>query len=129
MMISKPGSSKQGAESRHAAEHSHRHARRRGIGAATCLELAVEGWSVAVNYAEDESAARRTVDAIRERGGRAEVFRGDVADSADVARLFEGAVAGIVPYAATKGAVETFTRGLAIDQPAREYASTPWRRA
>jgi NAD(P)-dependent dehydrogenase (short-subunit alcohol dehydrogenase family) len=163
----------------------------RGIGAATSLKLAQAGYSVAVNYASDEAAARATVAAIEARGGRARAFGADVADAAAVERMFDdaeralgplvglvnnagmigraarideqesgelarlfavnvigtmlcakeavrrlstshggkggsivnissvaarlGGLAGNVPYAATKGAIETFTRGLAIE--------------
>jgi 3-oxoacyl-[acyl-carrier protein] reductase len=42
----------------------------RGIGRATAIALAGTGMRVAVGYAEDEPAARATVDAIAEAGGR-----------------------------------------------------------
>ena len=167
----------------------------RGIGAATCLKLASAGYALAVNYASDEAAAKATVAAVRNIGGRAEAFGGDVADPDAVKRLFDksvsalgplaglvnnagisgafarvdeqepanlarlfavnvigtilcareavrrlstlhggkggaivnissvaarlGGLAGLVPYAATKGAIETFTKGLA-NEVARE---------
>jgi len=36
----------------------------RGIGAATALMLAADGWPVRVNYRSDEAGAKRTVEAI-----------------------------------------------------------------
>ena len=69
----------------------------RGIGAAACLKLASAGYSVAVNYAADETAARATVEAIRKLGGRAEAFGADVADPAAVKSLFEDAVGALGP--------------------------------
>ncbi len=51
----------------------------RGIGAATALALAADGWPVVVNYRSDESAAQRTVAAIETAGGRAVSVAGDVA--------------------------------------------------
>jgi NAD(P)-dependent dehydrogenase (short-subunit alcohol dehydrogenase family) len=61
----------------------------RGIGAA-CARLAAEGgYAVCVNYTSDPAAARRVVDDIVERGGRAVAVKADVAVEADVVRLFE----------------------------------------
>src|SRR5947208_6716975 len=63
----------------------------RGIGRATALAAAKDGWRVAVNYAQDESAAREVVEAIRAGGGAAVALKGDVANEADVLALFAGA--------------------------------------
>ncbi len=65
----------------------------RGIGRATALAAAKEGWRVAVNYAQDESAAREVVDAITRDGGAAAALQGDVAIEADVEAMFEHAAA------------------------------------
>ena len=59
----------------------------RGIGAATALALAADGWPVRVNYREDEAGARGVVARIEAAGGSAEACRGDVADSAAVEQL------------------------------------------
>jgi len=71
----------------------------RGIGAAACLKLASDGYAVAVNYASNEAAAQKTVEAIRNAGGRAEAFGGDVADPEAVKSLFERAVRVLGPLA------------------------------
>ncbi len=63
----------------------------RGIGRATALAAAKEGWRVAVNYARDEAAAREVVDAIARDGGAAVALKGDVAVESDVIGLFEAA--------------------------------------
>jgi 3-oxoacyl-[acyl-carrier protein] reductase len=52
----------------------------RGIGAATALALAGDGWPVVVNYRTDEAGAARTVAAIESAGGRALALHGDVAE-------------------------------------------------
>jgi 3-oxoacyl-[acyl-carrier protein] reductase len=52
----------------------------RGIGRAIALDLAAQGLHVAVNYKSNEDAAAETLNAIRERGGRGELCRFDVAD-------------------------------------------------
>ncbi len=66
----------------------------RGIGRATALAAARQGWRVAVNYARDEAAARAVVEAIRAEGGEAVALQGDISVEADVLRLFEGAEEG-----------------------------------
>jgi NAD(P)-dependent dehydrogenase (short-subunit alcohol dehydrogenase family) len=60
----------------------------RGIGAATALLAARKGYAVAVNYTRNEAAAQHVVRAIRADGGRAEALQGDVADEAQVLKLF-----------------------------------------
>ena len=61
----------------------------RGIGAATCLLAARQGWSVAVNYTAHSLAADEVVRQIRASGGRAMAVQADVADEAQVLRMFE----------------------------------------
>ena len=60
----------------------------RGIGAATALLAARQGWAVAVNYAHDSLAADAVVRAIRADGGVAMSVRADVSDEAQVLRMF-----------------------------------------
>jgi NAD(P)-dependent dehydrogenase (short-subunit alcohol dehydrogenase family) len=64
----------------------------RGIGRAAALLAGRRGWSVGVNYREDEASAAAVVGAIERAGGRAVALRGDVAVEADVLAMFEGAV-------------------------------------
>ncbi|GAB5471205.1 MAG: SDR family oxidoreductase [Rhodospirillales bacterium] len=59
-----------------------------GIGAACALQAAREGYGVAINYRGNAAAAEAVAQAARDLGARAEVFQGDVAKEADVARLF-----------------------------------------
>jgi len=60
----------------------------RGIGAATAVRAAHAGWDVAINYTRDEAAAQRVAQAVRDAGRRALVVQADVAEEADVLRLF-----------------------------------------
>ena len=60
----------------------------RGIGAATALAAARDGWTVIVNYLRNAEAAARVVDAIRAAGGTAHAIAADVGNEADVVRLF-----------------------------------------
>jgi 3-oxoacyl-[acyl-carrier protein] reductase len=61
----------------------------RGIGAATALALAGDGWHVRVNYRSDEAGAKEVVSQIEAAGGTATLWQGDVADADDVTRLTE----------------------------------------
>ncbi|MEV0429224.1 SDR family oxidoreductase [Micromonospora sp. NPDC050495] len=63
----------------------------RGIGRAVAQRLARAGQAVVIGYAGNEAAAEQTVEAIRAAGGRAVAVRGDVAEEADVQRLFDRA--------------------------------------
>jgi NAD(P)-dependent dehydrogenase (short-subunit alcohol dehydrogenase family) len=60
----------------------------RGIGAATAVLAAAQGYAVAVNYVANEAAAQQVVQRIRDGGGEAVAVAGDVAQEADVLRLF-----------------------------------------
>ena len=61
----------------------------RGIGAATALAAAREGWHVAVNYAHSALAADEVVRQIRAIGANAMSVQADVADESQVLRMFE----------------------------------------
>jgi NAD(P)-dependent dehydrogenase (short-subunit alcohol dehydrogenase family) len=63
----------------------------RGIGAATAMLAARQGYAVAVNYVRDAEAARRVADAITAAGGHAGIFAADVADERAVVALFSAA--------------------------------------
>ena len=71
----------------------------RGIGAAICRRLAADGYAVAVNYAANASAAEATVGEIKKSGGRAGAFQADVADPAQIPRLFDEATQALGPLA------------------------------
>lgn len=74
----------------------------RGIGAATCLLAARQGWAVAVNYSANSLAADEVVREVRAAGGRAMAVQADVANEAQVLRMFEqvdaklGRITGLV---------------------------------
>ena len=61
----------------------------RGIGAATALMLAADGWPVRVNYRADEAGAVEVVAQIEAAGGTATLWQGDIADADDIARMTE----------------------------------------
>ena len=60
----------------------------RGIGAATALLAARQGWAVAVNYQGNQGAADAVVQQIRAAGGTALAVQADVADEAQVLAMF-----------------------------------------
>jgi NAD(P)-dependent dehydrogenase (short-subunit alcohol dehydrogenase family) len=64
----------------------------RGIGRGICLELAAQGYAVAVNYAANQDAARQTQHLI---GSQVETLLcpANVADAADRQRLVDGVLA------------------------------------
>jgi NAD(P)-dependent dehydrogenase (short-subunit alcohol dehydrogenase family) len=60
----------------------------RGIGAAVCKLLGARGYSVVVNYARDAKAADAVVADVEKAGGKAIAVQGDLANEADVLKLF-----------------------------------------
>jgi 3-oxoacyl-[acyl-carrier protein] reductase len=61
----------------------------RGIGAATALRLARDGYAVTVNYLTNRDLAAQMVSEIEAAGGRAIFRQADVADPAAVKALFD----------------------------------------
>jgi 3-oxoacyl-[acyl-carrier protein] reductase len=61
----------------------------RGIGAAVARRLASDGFTVLVNYAGSAQAAEAVVREIEAAGGKAISAQADVANAADVRRLFD----------------------------------------
>jgi 3-oxoacyl-[acyl-carrier protein] reductase len=60
----------------------------KGIGASIALHLAAEGAAVVVNYASSKDGAERVVAEIVGGGGKAVAVRANLAEEADVRRLF-----------------------------------------
>ncbi|MFC3578223.1 SDR family oxidoreductase [Streptomyces yaanensis] len=81
----------------------------RGIGAATCVRLAVDGHDVVLGYVRDGEAAERTASAVRAAGAQCVTVRADTSVEADVDRLFAtaadtlGPVTGLVNNAGVTG--------------------------
>ena len=74
----------------------------RGIGAASALRLARDGYDICVNYVHDQEAAAAVVGQIQQLGQRACAVRADVSDESQVEALFKqadrefGALHGLV---------------------------------
>ena len=61
----------------------------KGLGQAMAIAFARAGADVLVNYHTDADGAKRTAGAIEEAGGRAVIFRANVAKEPEVAAMFE----------------------------------------
>ena len=59
----------------------------RGIGAAISRLAAVQGYSVVVNFSENDKAAAALINEIQRSGGRCTAIRADVASETDVQYL------------------------------------------
>ncbi|MDP1798041.1 MAG: SDR family oxidoreductase [Planctomycetaceae bacterium] len=63
-----------------------------GVGQATALRLAQNGWSIVVNYSRSASDAEATVTEIVEAGGRAFAIQADVAVDCECVQMVEQTV-------------------------------------
>ena len=61
----------------------------RGIGAATALRLASEGYDICVNFLKNDHAASEVVDKIKLQGHKATAVKADVSKENDVTYLFD----------------------------------------
>jgi NAD(P)-dependent dehydrogenase (short-subunit alcohol dehydrogenase family) len=81
----------------------------RGIGAAIALSAAAEGFSVAVNFANERAAAESVVDRIVSAGGRAFPVQADISREDEIMRMFAavdrelGPITALVNNAAVTG--------------------------
>jgi NAD(P)-dependent dehydrogenase (short-subunit alcohol dehydrogenase family) len=69
----------------------------RGIGAATALAAAREGWQVCVNYRDHEADAQKIVATIAASGGRAIAVKADMEDEASIVAMFARADRELAP--------------------------------
>lgn len=60
----------------------------RGIGAATAVLAASQGYRVCINYLSNHAAAERVCEQIRETGGYAVAIQADVSNEDEIVRLF-----------------------------------------
>jgi NAD(P)-dependent dehydrogenase (short-subunit alcohol dehydrogenase family) len=86
----------------------------RGIGAALARQAAADGYAVAVNFRSDRLAAEALVTSIEAAGGTAIAVQADVAEEAEVERLFVvveetlGPPAALVNNAGVTGRIGAF---------------------
>lgn len=60
-----------------------------GIGAVTARLAARKGYTVCINFRQNEAGAERVVADIRAAGGKAGAYQADISQEAEVMRLFE----------------------------------------
>jgi 3-oxoacyl-[acyl-carrier protein] reductase len=94
----------------------------RGIGAATVLRLAQDGWDVAFCYRSDEEAARQVEKAAGELGARVLAIRADVASAAETAEFVRRTEAELGPIHAAVSCA-----GITRDKPLALMADEDWR--
>src|SRR5205807_35477 len=104
----------------------------KGIGGGIATALGAAGARVAVNYSSDREGAERVAQAITDNGGEAIAVGADVSKAIKRFGTNGGSiinlssivgshpVAGALLYASTKGAIETLTRGLALELAPRK---------
>jgi NAD(P)-dependent dehydrogenase (short-subunit alcohol dehydrogenase family) len=69
----------------------------RRIGRALALDLASDGWTVAIHYRNSDDEAEGLVREIANRGGRAKSFRADLADPDAPRQLVADVIRGLAP--------------------------------
>jgi 3-oxoacyl-[acyl-carrier protein] reductase len=92
----------------------------RGLGAAIAIALADDGMAVAVNYANNRSAAEAVRSQILDAGGRAEIFQADITDEAEIADLCDR-------VRATLGDIDVLVVNATGPQPSIDVEALRWR--
>jgi enoyl-[acyl-carrier protein] reductase III len=93
----------------------------RGIGRATCLQLAREGADVAIGYVRNEDAANETKRLVEAEGRRALLVKGHLGDSDHVSRVVDAAAEGL-------GGLDLVVSNAAsgVIRPALEVTAKHW---
>jgi len=91
----------------------------RGIGAATAIRLASQGFDICINYLANESAAQAVVEQVRAHGVNAVAVKADVSSEEQVAALFATVKQQLgTPYALVNNAAMLFPQGRVADMSA-----------
>jgi NAD(P)-dependent dehydrogenase (short-subunit alcohol dehydrogenase family) len=69
----------------------------RGIGASTARLAAERGYDVAINYVQNAAAAESVARDVKKAGGNGVTLQGDMAQEADIVRVFDGAAKALGP--------------------------------
>jgi 3-oxoacyl-[acyl-carrier protein] reductase len=92
-----------------------------GIGRAAAVALAEDGRSVACAYRQDDAGAKETVRMIEEAGGTAATFQADVAEEAEVSRLYDEVRKWAAPPLLLVASAGVLRDGLTVRYPLAEY--------
>ncbi len=90
----------------------------RGIGAATAIQAANQGYAVCINYVSNEQAANKVQHGIEQAGGKAICVQGDASIEADVNRLFDTVDQKL-------GTVTALVNNTGITTPANKLVDVP----
>lgn len=85
----------------------------RGIGRATVLRLAADGFTVGFSYTSDQTAATSTVAAVEDAGGRAFALRATLGERGDAARIWASFDDAATAYGASAG-VDVLVNNAAV---------------
>lgn len=91
-----------------------------GIGAATALEFARNGYNIGINYCNDKDGAETTAAQVRDAGAKAKTYRADVSNCADCEVMMEQFIADF-------GSVDVLINnaGGALQMPDGGFAEMP----
>ena len=95
----------------------------RGIGAATAIDLAAQGWPMVVNYRSDGDGAAEVVERIESAGGRALAVGADITETEQVEELFGRAEAELGTVLALVNNAGMRADGLAPQLDAEAWGS------
>lgn len=91
----------------------------KGIGAATALRLASDGYDLCINYVSNEMAANEIVEQCKSRGVKAISVRADISSETDVNSLFDEVDQKLGrPYALVNNAGILFQQKRVVDMTA-----------
>lgn len=93
----------------------------KGIGAAIAIGIAEAGANVVLNYASDKEGAHRAATKIWSAGGKAIAVKGNVADPADVERLFRETEEAFGPPSVLVNNAGVYRFGALADVTLEEY--------
>lgn len=88
----------------------------RGVGAATARLAARRGYSVCVNFLQNQSAAESVVYEIHSLGGKAIAIRADISSEQDVVSLFERTERDLGPVTALVNNAATLESQMRLDK-------------
>jgi 3-oxoacyl-[acyl-carrier protein] reductase len=99
----------------------------RGIGKGIALELASRGASIVINYANTAKGANETVSDIEALGSKAIAIKADVTKPAEVARMFQEAIAhfGHLDIVISNSGTESFKAEDQITEEDYDKVRTP----